>query len=173
MSSNTMNSSKYTFSNSTSTVTVSAKAVDGAGNWSGTSTSTYKISLRRLYIRQMYYSIRWRWDNTKEHEVDSWDNYSRNRKMGIVVTGIYGSDEARRLYTNLGKSSMVDTLYRGILGRGADSGGKNAYMGMMTSSNWGDVKNDILLSLINSTEAQKIYNRWGLGAANISIDEFL
>ena len=173
MSSNTMDSSKYTFANSNSSVTLLAKAVDGAGNVSANSTTTFKISIRRLYIRQLYYSLRRDWTKCRDDEVDFWDDFSQGKKMVFTVYGMLMSNEASRGYTNNGASWMADSIYRGVLGRWPDSGGKTTLMSGMSGTNWGNTNKVPMESIANSTEAQNIYNRWGLGAGTASKEDYI
>ena len=53
---------------------------------------------------------------------------------------------------------FVENLYKGILGRGADSGGLNSWVSTINS---GTSKYDVLNGFISSGEAQTIYNAWG------------
>jgi hypothetical protein len=143
--------------------TIKVRAQDNAGNYSEYS-EVIVMNIKRLFIRQLYQSLREN-GNGKESEVDIWENTNIN--AASLVKNVFSSEEAANLYSSISKEEMVERLYKAILGRSADTSGKNTHVALMTSDNWLDVKDKIFRSLANSGEAQNIYSIRGIGAGTI------
>lgn len=140
------------------------RAIDNAGNVSY-SDSIY-INTRRLYIRQLYFSMRdydaW---NIREAEVDNWDysgSYAPNGPW--LAARIVASDEYGRVFTNRGPGGLDERLFRGILGRGGNSGGSfyNHF-----SNYWWSNRNEVVKLYVNSSEGQNVYSLNSLGTGTI------
>lgn len=104
-------------------------------------------------------------ENGRESEVDIWENTNSNAAK--LVNNIFGSEEAAKLYTTLGKEGMVKRLYKAIFGREADSSGIATFTALMTSDNWFDINTNVIRNLVNSGEAQNIYAVRGIGEGTI------
>ena len=142
------------------------RAIDNAGNASY-SENIY-LNPRRLYIRQLYYSMR-DYDGwiIREAEVDEWD-YQQNGHYAPngpwLAVGIVCSDEYGRVFTNKGPGGLDERLFRGILGRGGNSGGSfyNHF-----SNYWWSNRKEVVKLYVNSSEGQNLYSNRGLGAGTI------
>ena len=142
---------------------VKVRAVDNAGNYSAESDKIY-LNSRRLYIRQLYYSLR-DGPSVGESEVNSWDIDSGYGK-GADLARIFTSHEANTLYLVKGGYGFADRMYRGILGRDADPVGRQNLVNNM-SGTFFEFCYNILKILVNSTEAQNVYSKNGIGTGTI------
>lgn len=142
---------------------VKVRAVDYAGNVSGDSGEIY-LNSRRLYIRQLYYALR-DGPRIEEWEVNYWD-IDAGLSKGADLARIFTSSEANSTYLIYGGYGFADRMYRGILGREADSGGRQYLVDNMNGS-FSQFCENVLKLLVNSTEAQNIYRNHGVGAGTI------
>lgn len=142
---------------------VKVRAVDNAGNYSAESDKIY-LNSRRLYIRQLYYSLR-DGPSVEESEVNSWDIDSGYGK-GADLARIFTSSEANTLYLVKGGYGFADRMYRGILGRDADSGGRQNLVNNM-SGTFSEFCFNVLKILVNSSEGQNVYSKNGIGTGTI------
>ena len=85
------------------------------------------------------------------------DNFSSGRNtIRIVASSFLGSAEfAERYGDNVSDSTYVNTLYKNVLGRDADTGGLNYWLGQLNSG--AETRYEVLLGFAESTENKALF----------------
>jgi hypothetical protein len=93
----------------------------------------------------------------------------RAGKLDDLVANMTQSQEFRSISQRLSPSDLLDQIYRGLLGRGADTAARTAYLPRLQR---GDVSN-VVLDIVNSEEFDggSTVSRGGSTPSNITQDE--
>ena len=85
------------------------------------------------------------------------DNFSSGRNtIRVVASSFLGSAEfAERYGENVSDSTYVNTLYKNVLGRDADSGGLNYWLGQLNSG--AETRYEVLLGFSESAENKSLF----------------
>ena len=85
------------------------------------------------------------------------DNFSSGRNsIRVVASSFLGSDEfAERYGDNVSDSTYVNTLYKNVLGRDADAGGLNYWLGQLNSG--AETRYEVLLGFSESAENKALF----------------
>ena len=92
------------------------------------------------------------------------DNFSSGRNsIRVVASSFLGSAEfAERYGDNVSDSTYVNTLYKNVLGRDADAGGLNYWLGQLNSG--AESRYEVLLGFSESAENKALFTEMtGLG----------
>jgi len=92
------------------------------------------------------------------------DNFSSGRNsIRVVASSFLGSAEfAERYGNNVSDSTYVNTLYKNVLGRDADAGGLNYWLGQLNSG--AETRYEVLLGFSESAENKALFTEMtGLG----------
>ena len=141
-----------------------ARACDTSSNCSGNSIGIH-MAPKTLYIWQVYQYMRSNAGSTiiaQPNDGEIAVNMT-NTKMAQNAKNMYMSTEAQRYFNSVGVNQAVKNMYRGILGRDADSGGLTNNVSYYNSNGL----EKTLLVFVNSDEAQAIYNYWGMGSGKL------
>ena len=141
-----------------------ARACDTSSNCSGNSIGIH-MSAKNLYIWQVYQYMRSNAGSTVIGQPSDSEIASNmgNAKMAQNAKNMYMSTEAKNYWNSVGVTQTVKNLYRGILGRDADSGGLT---NNTSYYNTNGLERTILV-FVNSEEAQSIYSYWGMGTGSL------
>ena len=158
-------------SGSSDSYTLRVRASDSAGNVTWDTSYQPTITGKRLYVRQMYNTFRTNdWLNigsaVSESEVDFWLNELSSNQGGNKPNWIkkfFQSTEPTNAFNGMNKREVCKRLYQGILGRGADVDNDTGGLTNCTNAlNSGTSYAQMAYNMASSSEAQNIYNKWGI-----------
>ena len=91
------------------------------------------------------------------------DTFSSTRNIKGIASSFLGSAEFKQRYgENVSDSTFVNTLYKNVLGRDADTGGLNYWLGQLNSG--AETRYEVLLGFAESAENKALFtDMTGLG----------